>query len=186
MTDEARQAHLVETPVGQEQIYNGRIITVEQLEVKLPNGRLAKREIVHHPGAVGILAETNDGNILVVQQWRMPLKTVLLEIPAGKLEPGEDPRTCATRELEEETGYQPSEMRQIAQFATSPGFSDEIITLFYAAGLTKGTAALDEDEFLDVESLTPEQVQELIRDQRITDGKTLVAMQWWLSQRKAP
>ncbi|QQE81287.1 NUDIX hydrolase [Alicyclobacillus sp. SO9] len=160
------------------------MISLHQLTVQLPNGKQSTRDIVRHPGAVGILAEDNNGGLLVVHQWRNPIDKVQLEIPAGKLEPGEEPEVCAIRELKEETGYSCTELKQIAKFYTSPGFADEEITLFYATGLQVGDSEPDDDEFLQVESISKQKVKELVDTGQLSDAKTLIAFQWWLLERQ--
>jgi len=180
MLQDDRNNNLVETPLDTEDIYMGRMLRVERMRVSLPDGRQAQREIVRHPGAVAILAETPDGRVLVVHQWRAALNRILVEIPAGKLEPGEDPTVCAHRELQEETGFVAGELLEIARFATSPGFSDEMISLYYASDLQGGVASPDADEFLQVVELSRSDVERLVKERLVDDAKTLLAFQWWL------
>ncbi|WP_233095777.1 NUDIX hydrolase [Alicyclobacillus sp. SO9] len=175
---------LTEETLNVTELYTGRMISLHQLTVQLPNGKQSTRDIVRHPGAVGILAEDNNGGLLVVHQWRNPIDKVQLEIPAGKLEPGEEPEVCAIRELKEETGYSCTELKQIAKFYTSPGFADEEITLFYATGLQVGDSEPDDDEFLQVESISKQKVKELVDTGQLSDAKTLIAFQWWLLERQ--
>ena len=132
---------LEEKTIRRRTIFDGKLIRVQLDEVELPDGRTSTREIVHHPGAVGVLAFTDEGKLVFVRQYRNPLGKTILEIPAGKLEPGEDPKACAFRELEEETGYRAEEMRPIVSLYTSPGFADEILHLYEARGLQKGEEA---------------------------------------------
>lgn len=167
-----------EKTISTESVFQGKIISLQVDQVELPNGKTAPREIVRHPGAVAVLALV-DGKLLVVEQYRKPLERSQVEIPAGKLEKGEDPLEAAGRELEEETGYHANRLRLITSFATSPGFADEIIHLFVAEELTAGTANPDDDEFLDVESLTLEQAKQYIAEGRICDSKTLMAVYLW-------
>lgn len=161
-------------------IYDGRIIQVRVDDVVLPNGASSKRELIKHPGAVAVIAVTDDGKIVLVEQYRKAMEKALVEIPAGKLEPGEAPLTTAIRELEEETGYICEEMKLLYSFYTSPGFADEIVYLYEATGLTKkeDKADLDEDEFVELLEVTLEEAWELIREQRIHDAKTILAMQY--------
>ncbi|MCR8633877.1 NUDIX domain-containing protein [Paenibacillus radicis (ex Xue et al. 2023)] len=167
-----------ETTVSSQSIFQGRMISLQVDTVKLPNGETATREIVRHPGAVAVLALTED-RMLVVEQYRKPLEKSQVEIPAGKLEPGEDPMEAAKRELEEETGYRTDSLKHLCSFYTSPGFADEILHLYVAEQLEKGEVHLDEDEFLDCESITLEQAQQYIREQRISDAKTITAVYAW-------
>ncbi len=161
-------------------IYDGRIIQVRVDDVVLPNGASSKRELVKHPGAVAVIAVTDEGKIVLVEQYRKAMEKALVEIPAGKLEQGEAPLTTAMRELEEETGYICEDMKLLYSFYTSPGFADEIVYLYEATGLTKkeDKADLDEDEFVDLLEVTLEEAWELIQEQRIHDAKTILAMQY--------
>ncbi|WP_144460304.1 NUDIX domain-containing protein [Siminovitchia fortis] len=169
-----------EKTVSTETIFEGKIISVQVDEVELPNGKLSKREIVRHPGAVALIALTDENKIVMVEQYRKPLERSLLEIPAGKLEPGEKPAATAERELEEETGYRAGKMEYISSFYTSPGFADEIIHLYLATGLEKveNPADGDEDEFVELFELTLEEALECMRNERIYDAKTLFAVQY--------
>ena len=111
-------------------VYNGKIIKLQIDDVTLPNGKTAKRELIKHPGAVAIIPITNDNKIVFVEQYRKPLERSLIEIPAGKLEPGEAPEVTAVRELEEETGYTTNELSFVTSFYTSPGFADELLYIY--------------------------------------------------------
>lgn len=167
-----------EVTLSTQPIFEGKIISLQVDTVRLPNGKTATREIVKHPGAVAVLALVDD-KMLVVEQYRKPLERNQIEIPAGKLDAGEDPLEAAKRELEEETGYSCDTMKLVCSFYTSPGFANEIIHLYVAEQLIKGDAHLDEDEFLDVESITLEQAQQYMREQRISDAKTITAVYAW-------
>ncbi|NGQ94666.1 NUDIX hydrolase [Brevibacillus sp. SYP-B805] len=170
---------LYERTIASETIYDGRIIQVKVDQVVLPNGKTAKREIVHHPGAVAVLPLTDDGKMIAVRQFRKPLELTIVEIPAGKLEKGEDPLACAKRELEEETGYHAEHFEHLSSFYTSPGFADELLHLYVATGLKAGTTRLDEDEFVEVLALTLEEAHELHRTGKIRDAKTVLALYAW-------
>ncbi|GIN19898.1 MAG TPA: NUDIX hydrolase [Bacillus bacterium] len=169
-----------EKTVSTEQIFKGKIISVQVDEVELPNGKLSKREIVRHPGAVGLIALTDDNKIVMVEQFRKPLERSLLEIPAGKLEPGENPDVTAERELEEETGYRAGNMEYISSFYTSPGFANEIIHLYLATELEKveNPAEADDDEFVELVELSLEESLVCIENDRIYDAKTIFAIQY--------
>lgn len=171
--------HLYERTVASRSIFKGRVIQVKVDEVLLPNGQKAEREIVNHQGAVAILPLTDDGKMIAVRQFRKALERTLVEIPAGKLEAGEEPLTCAQRELLEETGYQASQFELHSSFYTSPGFADELIYLYIATGLTAGEQQPDEDEFVDVLTLTFPEAQQLWREGQIQDAKTIVALLAW-------
>ena len=168
-----------EKTITSRSIFEGKIIKVNVDTVELPNGKQATREIVRHPGAVGILAVTEDNQIILVKQYRKPMDQVLYEIPAGKLEPDEKPELCANRELKEETGYTATNMVQITKFYTSPGFADELIYLFKAKGIEAGEATPDEDEFVELVYLTLEESMEMIQSGKIVDAKTVVAIYHW-------
>jgi ADP-ribose pyrophosphatase len=172
--------HLEEKTIKSEQIFNGRIISLQVDEVQLPNGKTSKREIIKHPGAVAILPITNDGKIVMVEQYRKALERTLVEIPAGKLEKGEDPLDSARRELEEETGYVCENLDWLISFYTSPGFADEIVHLYVATGLSKkeNAARLDEDEFVNILELSLAEAKEYIVEKKIFDAKTAYAVQY--------
>ncbi|MNJ50363.1 ADP-ribose pyrophosphatase [compost metagenome] len=151
--------------------------------MQLPDGTQGKREIVKHPGAVAVLA-IHKGRLLLVDQYRQAMGRCELEIPAGKLEQGEDPLEAARRELEEETGYRCGQLTLLHSFYTSPGFADEIIHLYWAEDLAAGEASPDEDEFLEVIGATFEETQQYIAEGRISDAKTILAAYIW-QQRQA-
>ncbi|MDP5273639.1 NUDIX hydrolase [Chengkuizengella axinellae] len=167
-----------EVTVKTDHIFQGKIISLQVDEVKLPNGKMSTREIVKHPGAVAVLAIHED-KMIVVEQYRKPLEKNQIEIPAGKLDPGEDPQTAALRELKEETGFDCGSIKLINSFYTSPGFADEKIVLFLAEDLTQGEMQLDEDEFLSCESITLEQALQYIKEEKISDAKTITAVYAW-------
>jgi len=167
-----------EQTIESKPIFDGRIIKVQVDTVRLPNGETSTRELVRHPGAVAVIALL-DGKLLVVEQFRKALERAQVEIPAGKLEPGEDPREAALRELEEETGYRARTIRHLQTFSTSPGFAEEVIHLYSADDLEAGEVNLDEEEFLTCEAITLEQADAYIREGRIYDAKTLLAVAYW-------
>jgi ADP-ribose pyrophosphatase len=171
---------LEEKTIKSEEIFSGKIVSLHLQEVELPNGKTSKREIIKHPGAVAIIAVTNENKIIMVEQYRKALERAIVEIPAGKLEKGEEPASCARRELEEETGYECESLELVTSFYTSPGFADEIVHVFLAKGLTvkENSAALDEDEFVNLEELTLEEALQYIKDQKIYDAKTIYAVQY--------
>lgn len=156
-------------------IFSGKILNLRVDEVELPNGHRSTREIVEHPGAVAILPVLVDGNILMVKQYRKPVEEFLLEIPAGKLDVGEEPLECAKRELEEETGYKARNWKYMGYIYTTPGFSNEKIHLYLAEALEKTAQNTDEDEFIEVVDLPETEVLEMIRQGQIVDSKTICA-----------
>jgi len=169
-----------EKTIQSQPIFKGKVISLKVDDVTLPNGETSKREIVNHPGAVAIIAITSEGKLVVVEQYRKALERSIIEIPAGKLEPGELPEVTAARELEEETGYGCNELTYLQSFATSPGFADEIIQLFIARGLYKleNRAAMDEDEFVELMEINVEEGERMIAQQKIFDAKTAFAILW--------
>lgn len=175
---------MIEKTLTSTPIYDGKIIQVKVDDVELPNGKTAKREIVHHPGAVAVMAITEDDRMIMVRQFRKPLERMLVEIPAGKLEPGEDPEMCAGRELQEETGYTYASLSHQASFYTSPGFADEIVHLYRAEGVMPGEAQPDEDEFVELMHVTIEEAQQMIAQGDIRDAKTILAVYAWQLDRK--
>ena len=145
-----------EKTIHSERLYEGKVINLKVDDVSLPNGKQSKRELIEHPGAVAIIAVTDEQKIIMVEQYRKALERSLVEIPAGKLEPGEAPETTAMRELEEETGYSAQKLEKLISFSTSPGFADEVVHLFLAVGLHKAVngAVTDDDEFVELMEVT--------------------------------
>lgn len=170
---------LYESTISSQSIYDGRIIKVKVDEVLLPNGKTAKREIVNHQGAVAVMALTDDHKLLAVRQFRKPLERSIVEIPAGKLERGEEPLACAKRELLEETGYTAKEFTHVSSFYTSPGFADELLHVYVATGLIAGEAKPDEDEFVEVLHLSLAEAKQMHADGEIRDAKTVLALFAW-------
>ncbi|MCY8112272.1 ADP-ribose pyrophosphatase [Bacillus spizizenii] len=171
---------LEEKTISKEQIFSGKVIDLYVEDVELPNGKTSKREIVKHPGAVAILAVTEEGKIIMVKQFRKPLERAIVEIPAGKLEKGEEPEYTALRELEEETGYTAKKLTKITAFYTSPGFADEIVHVFLAEELSvlEEKRELDEDEFVEVMEVTLEDALKLVESREVYDAKTAYAIQY--------
>ncbi|WLD91905.1 NUDIX hydrolase [Alkalihalobacillus sp. AL-G] len=169
---------LEEKTLSTKVLYNGKIIDLVLEEVELPNGNRSQREVVKHPGAVAILAINPENKIVLVKQYRKPLNRSIIEIPAGKLEKGESPESCARRELEEETGFRIDRLTHIQSFYTSPGFADEIVHIYFADSLKKGTVQLDEDEFVDLMEVSLDEALELMKSNEIYDAKTAFAIQF--------
>lgn len=158
-------------------IYNGRVVNLRLETVTLPNGATVELELIRHPGAAAIVPMKDDGTVLLVRQYRHAVGGYILEIPAGKLDSGEDPRDCAARELEEEIGFRAASFEPVITFFTTPGFTDEVIHIYKATGLTPGTQNLGHDEVLDVVEMPLEQAIGQIQDGTIRDGKTIVGLQ---------
>lgn len=157
-------------------VYDGRLLKVYADTVTLPNGREAGREVVRHPGAVAVVPVLEDGRIVMVRQYRYPVGGTLLEIPAGKLDPGESPDHCVMRELSEETGYIAGRTRKLTAIHTAPGFSDELIHIYLADNLKMTQQHTDEDEFINVEIYTKEELKDMVNSGVITDAKTIVGL----------
>lgn len=172
--DDPRDAALAEHVETEDVAWRGRIFDVDRLQVKLPDGREAVRDVVRHPGAVAIVALTEDGKICLVRQYRTALGRVTVEIPAGKLAPGEDPLDCASRELMEETGFHAQQIAFLTTIATSCGFADELIHIYMATGLTPGSSSPDADEFINVDLVPLTELVDAVLDGRIEDAKTVV------------
>ena len=158
-------SHLRESGMASEEVFSGKLLRVRRDTVRLPDGKEATREFVTHPGAVVMIAELPNGKLLFERQFRYPLDRVFLELPAGKIHPGEDTLLTARRELQEETGY-------VAQD------SDERIEIFFARGLTHVGHALDDGEFLEVHELGLAEAIKAVRDGRLTDGKSVAGLLW--------
>ena len=154
-------------------IYKGSFLDILNVDVKLPNGKNYSRDVVRHPGATAIIAFLDDENIILVEQFRLPLNKKILEIPAGKINKNEDIKECAKRELQEETGYIAGNLEYLGCIATAPGFCDEIIYLYKATNLTLGSKNEDEDEFTNVKIMNINKVKEMIKKGEIIDGKTI-------------
>lgn len=155
--------------------FDGKLIKVTY-DIAEVNGKEAWREVVHHPGASAVVAIDEDNRIIMEKQFRYALNDYLLEIPAGKLDAGEDPLVCAKRELEEETGIIASEWISLGTIATSPGFCNEVIHLYIAKGLSKGEIHWDEDEYVEVERYTFVELLQRIKEEKIKDSKSLSAL----------
>ena len=163
--------------------FSGRLLNVEVLEVELEPGVRSRREIVRHPGATAIVARIPDGRFVFVRQFRKPIETELLEIVAGGLEKGELPADCARREIKEETGHDVLSLRPLGTAYPAPGYTDEILHLFFAElSATRDAQHGDHDERITVEYLTEAEVEALLDQGAIHDGKTLAA--WLLFTRK--
>ena len=168
--------NLNEQPLSADYKYRGRIINLRVDTALLPNGSSATREVVGHPGGVCVAALTEDGCLLFVRQFRYPYQKVLLELPAGKLDPGEDPLEAGKRELREETGAEAARYESLGELYPSPGYCGEIIHLYAATGLTFGQMSPDEDEFLEVEKIPLEEAARMVLDNEIADAKTQAAV----------
>lgn len=171
-------AGLVETLQQATTLLEGGFLTVRRDTVGLPDGHSATREYIVHPGAVAVVPLLEDGRVEMVRQFRYPLGKVLLEFPAGKIDPGEPVWDCARRELREETGYTAREWARACLVHNAAAYSTEGIEIWFARGLLPGAQALDTGEFLEVVAMSEQELDRLARDGELTDVKTLVGLQW--------
>lgn len=166
----------VERTIKSDKLYQGKIINLRIDTVELPDQKYSKREIVEHPGAVAVIPITEDDKIVMVKQYRKSVEEYLLEVPAGKLEIGEEPIECAKRELLEETGFKSNSIEYLFKFYTSPGFSNETISLFIAKDLVLDVAQPDEDEYIEIEKYEIDELLEMIYKEEIKDAKTIISI----------
>ncbi len=166
----------VERTIKSDKIYQGKIINLRIDTVELPDQKYSKREIVEHPGAVAVVPITEDNEIIMVKQYRKSVEEYLLEVPAGKLEIGEEPLECAGRELLEETGYRCEDIKYLFKIFTSPGFSNEVISIFLARNLIKDNPQPDEDEYIEIEKHSIDELTQMIDQEQIKDAKTITAL----------
>jgi ADP-ribose pyrophosphatase len=169
---------LIEKKVESVTLHEGKFLTLKRDTVELPDGKHATREFVEHPGAVMILPVFDDGRVLLERQFRYPVGRVLLEFPAGKLDPNEDELTCAKRELQEETGYTAREWTFLTRIHPVISYSTEFIDIYLARGLTAGDAQLDEGEFLETFIADETQLMNWVKDGSISDVKTIIGVFW--------
>lgn len=175
----SHDAHLIESEISSTTVFKGALLEVRKDQVLLPNGQESIREYVVHPGAVVILAFLDNGNLLFERQFRYPLRRVFLELPAGKIDPGEAIIDTAQRELLEETGYTASEWEYLGVLHPCIGYSDERIEIFSARGLQlTGEKQLDHNEFLEVIELAPAAAKQAVWSGQISDAKTISALFW--------
>jgi len=175
---EGHDGHLREKTVSSEPLFQGHFLKAVRDHVQLPDGGHATREFIIHPGAVMVVPMLDDGRVVVERQYRHPVDRVMIEFPAGKLDPGEDHLACARRELREETGYSAREWAYAGQLHPVISYSTEFIDVWFARGLTLGERRLDAGEFLDVFTATPQQLLEWSRTGELTDAKTLIGLLW--------
>ena len=159
-------------------VYDGKLLKVRSDTVRLPNGGTAEREFIDHPGAVAVIALTDAGELVMERQYRYPLGRDMIEIPAGKIDPGEDPLATAQRELKEETGYTAAHWRHVATIHIAIAYSNERIEIYLAKDLRHEGAKLDDEEFLEVFTLSPAAALAWVREGKITDSKTVAGLFW--------
>jgi ADP-ribose pyrophosphatase len=174
----AKNDHLIETKISSEQVYKGSFLKILRDTVRLPNGQQATREYVVHPGAVVVIALLDDGRVVLERQHRYPVGQVMVEFPAGKLDAGENPQFCGQRELLEETGYSATHWAYAGPMHLAIAYSDEVLHIYFAKGLSLGERKLDEGESLDVFLATPAELLTLCAQGLLTDAKTLTCTLW--------
>ena len=174
----AGDAHLKEERIDTQDLYGGIFLNMKRDTVRMPDGSEAVREYLTHPGAVAIVALLNDGRVVLERQYRYPVARVCMEIPAGKLDPGEDPLMCAQRELQEETGYTAAKWSYIRRIHPVISYSTEFIDIYLAEGLTQGDRSLDDEEFLDVFAASLDELLAWVEEGVITDVKTTISAYW--------
>lgn len=167
-----------EVTVEEKLFYEGKIIKLFLQKVKLINGKYSNREIIRHPGGVAILAFKDKDTVLMVEQYRKAIEKTILELPAGKLEAGENPENCGKRELEEETGFRAESFVLLGKIVTTPGFCDEYIHLYKAENLVPGQIGGDEDEFIKVHEVKIKDIKSMIKEGTIIDSKTISAFMY--------
>jgi ADP-ribose pyrophosphatase len=163
--------------LSSEQIYSGKVLKLNLDTVALPNGRTTKLEILRHPGASAVVPLKDDGRVVLIRQLRHAVGGFIYEIPAGKLDPQEDPRDCAARELEEEIGYHAGSLELLTSIWTAPGFTDEVIHIFQGTNLQQGKQNLDQDEVLEIVEWSLDEAMAKIQDGTIRDAKTIIGLQ---------
>ena len=167
---------LIEKTISTKEIFDGKVVKLRVDTVTLPDGKEQTREVIGHPGGVGIIALDSDNNVLMVRQFRPGAKGILLEIPAGKLEYGESPEECGKRELLEETGFYAGEFTHLARFYVTPAYCEEVINIYFARDLKKGKQCLDDGEFLNVEKIPFDELYNMVLNNEILDGKTIISV----------
>ena len=165
-----------EKTIATREIYNGRIVHLVEDTVILPDGRKAGRELVLHNGGAGVIAIDEDKNVLMVSQYRKPYDQMILEVPAGKLEKGEEPQSAAIRELEEETGYTAEKVTYIGKYYPTPGYCSEITYLYFAQNLTFVGQKLDHGEFVELKKIPLSELVDMVMNNEIPDAKTAIAI----------
>lgn len=158
-------------------IYTGNVVTLNIDTVTLPNGVTVDLEMVRHPGASAVVPLKDKDTVVLIRQFRHAANGFIYEIPAGKLSPGEEPLACAARELEEEIGYRAGSFELLSSIFTAPGFTDEVIHVYKATGLTKGQQQLDRDEVIEIVEMPLQEAMAMIRSGAIRDAKTMVGLQ---------
>jgi len=161
-------------------LYKGKVFDHQVDEIEYESGNIGIREVAIHPGGAVVVPVKDDGKIILVKQFRYPLQKTLIELPAGKLDKGEDPLICATRELEEETGYRAKEIKKLGEIYTAPGYCTEVLHIYFAGGLIPGNHNREEGEMgMEILELSVQEIESLILSGKITDAKTIVGIYYF-------
>ncbi len=169
---------LKETRLSTTQVYKGSFLDVRRDKVSLPNGKTSVREWINHPGAACMIPVLPDGKIALIKQYRYPVQAEMIELPAGKLDPGEAPEVCAKRELEEEIGYSTGKLTFVCNIHPAIGFASEKMWIYLAEDLTKTIENTDHDEFLELMPMELDKAVQMVWDGKITDVKTIIGLLW--------
>ncbi len=167
---------MLETITQSTEIFKGRIVHLQVHDVQLANGMMSKREVIHHSGAVAVAVTDDQNNVLLVRQFRLPAGKEMWEIPAGTLEPDEEPEACAIREVQEETGYKPVSLISLGGIHPAPGYTTEFIHIYWAREVIESALEMDEDEFVEADWKPIAKVLDMITSGEITDSKTITAI----------
>jgi ADP-ribose pyrophosphatase len=173
-----REKNMIETRLDGEEVYGGNFLKVQRDRIVLPDGNMATREYIRHPGACVIIAEVRSGVLIFERQYRYPVGRVIIELPAGKIDPEDSLLGCAQRELREETGYTAKRWRHLGAMHNCIAYSDEQIDIFLAQDLIPGTQQLDDGEFLELFEMSLDEAEQAVLDGRITDAKTITCLFW--------
>ena len=172
------EKNFIEHTIDSNKVFSGRLLNVYKDTVLLPSGNQSTREYIKHPGAAVVIPYLGNGNIIMVKQFRYPVNAVMLELPAGKIDPGETPKDTIQRELAEETGYRAEFLKFICQTHTCVGYSDELLHLFWAGNLKECKLSADDDETIEIIRIPAEKAITLALSNKITDAKTLIGLFW--------
>ncbi|AZT90366.1 NUDIX hydrolase [Caldicellulosiruptor changbaiensis] len=167
---------LYEKTIESKLIYDGSFISLKVDKVLLPDGKTSQRAIVLHSGAAVVVPVDQENNVVLIKQFRKPIEKVIIELPAGKLDKNEDPLSCAKRELEEETGFRAQEFIKLTEIYTTPGFSNEVIHVYLARGLSQGSSHTDLDEFVEVFKVSLDEAILMVKNGEIKDAKTIIGL----------
>ncbi|MDG6994499.1 MAG: NUDIX hydrolase [Nitrososphaerota archaeon] len=184
MTVNGKENSIVETVLSSETVYTGHVVKLVRKQVRFPTGRTMARDIVEHPGSVGIVPLLDDGRIILIRQFRLATAGVIWEIPAGTLEDGESPEACARRELEEETGYSCGSLDLIFKCYLAPGYTTELMHMFVAKALVKTRQHTEEDEMITTHQASPVEALQMIGSGDIRDAKTISAISYLVASGK--